>query len=1211
MDSIELKYSLFPDLNVSGNYLIEVGRDSNSDLTESHMQTQLLVSNIFPCPPSYTQNCGDLLRNGGFTYTARSFSNSDDRSNGIARGLLCEWEAAFNTPQYNTFVNPNASMWAINDIQGKRLAEGMKTSVNIQIGKTYVITCSLKVPTDLSVNMPNQFNAMFVKQSSLTSYTGTMDIDEYAMGTPPGLAGQKAQFYNAQINSNNIPDRLGYKVYSVCIQANDNYDKLMIFPESPVRTYVFHDQIEVDDVSMRELTLDAGPDYLCQVTSAVIGPNCILPGASYAWTPTTGLSDPNIANPIATPLDYTVYTLTMTFDGSSCSITDQVAMNPEVPDYILTNKNVSWMKNPTNGIPYVNGPSRFGPKNYSIFEGKTFQINGVFTVDENISFRNCRIIMGENARINVVSGELIIEGDDPENTIQSCDPNAFWDGIYVNPSNTGASLVIRAFPFYPTYKIKFANSMNGIVAMNDPEIIIQDAIFDRNNRVFTIDPIVNAQNLINFQFNEVDCSQPIFIQNEWKYPITSIKVDNAEYGTGSLYNIILASNLFQGKGGSVEIINSDVKFENNTYKNFTNSSGILVAEKAINIIGSTNSSSRKVLIRGDYFYSNNTGIHVQDNIGLEIVSSLVNYIDQNTVLPIIPNSKFLKVSNNMNNVIVTAGNNKTNEIYNVQTGIEIHDCIDVTIENVYMDLEYQGNGVTSYTSKTNKNSVGISFNNTGVEFYSLPYASKFENNTIKHSKNGILADHGQVDIIDNTILDLNDNTDASPFCPGSSCPNTPGWGIRANNLQTKVTGNKVYNDQTHYTTTPQANTRLTGIELVNSGWGLPEVNCNNIESTGVAMKFTGDNSGGEILKNKMNDHTYGFVLDINGIVGNVGSSGNASQNQWTGSYSVSNTFAFNSNGSLSNFFVQSGAPYNPVIVTGDHSSTGGYPSSAMVKTITTAATNSGCTTRARVRNNTANANAPSFSQFQNGKNARGKQPFMVYASDSALQFNQQLLFFNLSKDSALMNSPVWKQFSDSMRTTPIGKTVGKPLNTAGRGAITVGTPTNFDANLTLINPIAEHYKNGMQLTKLEMAQLQDMAIKCPYFDGFAVYQARYLISMLGGERVYNNCESIDVNGSASIGNASKRIKGEEESTLTTFAIYPNPTKEMIFLNFEVDEKDNVTFELYDVLGKQQTISRLSATNQHQIKLSNVQPGIYFYRLVNNNASIEAGKLIIE
>ena len=143
-----------------------------------------------------------------------------------------------------------------------------------------------------------------------------------------------------------------------------------------------------------------------------------------------------------------------------------------------------------------------------------------------------------------------------------------------------------------------------------------------------------------------------------------------------------------------------------------------------------------------------------------------------------------------------------------------------------------------------------------------------------------------------------------------------------------------------------------------------------------------------------------------------------------------------------------------------------------------------------------------------------------------------------------------------------------------------------------------------------MSQLQTMAAKCPDYDGLAVYQARAIITALGGNEVFNTCEMVNYTPASSIGGASKRLKDESTQQLP-FAIYPNPAKEMIFLNFEVGDQENVTFELYDVLGKQQTISRLSATNQHQIKLSNVQPGIYFYRIVSNDASIEAGKLIIE
>lgn len=48
-------------------------------------------------------------------------------------------------------------------------------------------------------------------------------------------------------------------------------------------------------------------------------------GVSYSWSPATGLSDPNIANPVATPAATTTYTLTAT-DANGCQGTDDVAV---------------------------------------------------------------------------------------------------------------------------------------------------------------------------------------------------------------------------------------------------------------------------------------------------------------------------------------------------------------------------------------------------------------------------------------------------------------------------------------------------------------------------------------------------------------------------------------------------------------------------------------------------------------------------------------------------------------------------------------------------------------------------------------------------------------------------------------------------------------------------------------------------------------------
>ena len=49
-------------------------------------------------------------------------------------------------------------------------------------------------------------------------------------------------------------------------------------------------------------------------------------GVSYSWSPTEGLSDPNIADPIAQPEVSTTYTVTVT-DANGCSATDEITVN--------------------------------------------------------------------------------------------------------------------------------------------------------------------------------------------------------------------------------------------------------------------------------------------------------------------------------------------------------------------------------------------------------------------------------------------------------------------------------------------------------------------------------------------------------------------------------------------------------------------------------------------------------------------------------------------------------------------------------------------------------------------------------------------------------------------------------------------------------------------------------------------------------------------
>ena len=88
---------------------------------------------------------------------------------------------------------------------------------------------------------------------------------------------------------------------------------------------------------------DAGADKtICNGEAVTIGGSPASSGGTqphkYSWSPTTGLSNPNIANPVANPSTTTTYTLTVTDDnGNGCSASDVVVVTvnslPAKPDF--------------------------------------------------------------------------------------------------------------------------------------------------------------------------------------------------------------------------------------------------------------------------------------------------------------------------------------------------------------------------------------------------------------------------------------------------------------------------------------------------------------------------------------------------------------------------------------------------------------------------------------------------------------------------------------------------------------------------------------------------------------------------------------------------------------------------------------------------------------------------------------------------------------
>jgi hypothetical protein len=79
------------------------------------------------------------------------------------------------------------------------------------------------------------------------------------------------------------------------------------------------------------LTANAGADALvCPGNSAQLNGTATGGATTYSWSPSTGLSNPNIANPIASPSSTTTYVLTAS-DGASCADTDTITVTVASP----------------------------------------------------------------------------------------------------------------------------------------------------------------------------------------------------------------------------------------------------------------------------------------------------------------------------------------------------------------------------------------------------------------------------------------------------------------------------------------------------------------------------------------------------------------------------------------------------------------------------------------------------------------------------------------------------------------------------------------------------------------------------------------------------------------------------------------------------------------------------------------------------------------
>jgi gliding motility-associated-like protein len=149
----------------------------------------------------------------------------------------------------------------------------------------------------------------------------------------------------------NVTAPFGYQSYTWFnndfSQVLGNLQSIMFLPPPPVGTTIAVEVVPyfgygcldtLYAVLLDTLTIisNAGRDTLsCNQNPVPIGANP-KPGHIYSWSPAAGLSDPNIANPRASPSVTTVYVLTTRNAGGGCADTDTVVVEASIIDTSIT-----------------------------------------------------------------------------------------------------------------------------------------------------------------------------------------------------------------------------------------------------------------------------------------------------------------------------------------------------------------------------------------------------------------------------------------------------------------------------------------------------------------------------------------------------------------------------------------------------------------------------------------------------------------------------------------------------------------------------------------------------------------------------------------------------------------------------------------------------------------------------------------------------------
>jgi hypothetical protein len=415
------------------------------------------------------------------------------------------------------------------------------------------------------------------------------------------------------------------------------------------------------------------------------------------------------------------------------------------------------------------------------------------------------------------------------------------------------------------------------------------------------------------------------------------------------------------------------------------------------------------------------------------------------------------------------------------------------------------------------------------------------------------------------------------------------------------------------------------------------ITCNTITNIGRCFQFDNACSPSSVLNNTMTTAYDGIVLNGSGVIGQQGTagkggffpSGSASGNIWSvpAGFINSETLSISSNGSLSTFYVQNSARFDPTnnkyIPTGSailFNNSANIPISSCVVTIPFPTVSLPGSVQSAMAPSPALASTASLDRQISPSSAN----YPVY-TDESMYYDIQSAFEYLQNNPSIQTGK-YKFFSDSLSEKSIGlfykvNAAIQQNNPSLAGQINSSvSPSNTieqnqqTINSYLINGLSDgHYK----LAHSNVKALLSIASQCYLTGGKSVYQARGLYKMLLGHDTtfidicVNSIQEAKMSQNQGNYNVNSGSGSSSISSPTGVRLYPNPNGGSFTLEYNIDNSSDAFMEIFDVTGKRVDAFVLNPkSNLVQINESSLVNGLYYYRISCGETIISSNKLVI-